>query len=98
MTTTTIYKCDKCGVEQSTDQQMWDVGVFVTHKPEGYKYTETNYIPKRIQADWCRKCVENVGLLPSDKPKDVEQPKPATLEDMVREIAAQQVTDMTGAS
>ena len=85
----TRYTCDKCGHHQTTNDQMWGIAVVITHG-----IPVPNYGPRLTpQADglWCRKCIESIGLLCA-APKPDEKPEPApTLEDMIREIVANEV-------
>jgi hypothetical protein len=91
---TTTYTCDKCGHAQTNAEQMWTVGVVVSHKHYVFSDSEV-----RNRALWCRACVEKLHLLPqaSAKPADIPQIAP-TLEEMIREIVREEVTAMTGAA
>ena len=52
---TTIYKCDKCGLEQTTNDQFWNVGVAAQHT--NYTFKNTQYVTgKTMQV--CRSCLE----------------------------------------
>ena len=88
---TTTYKCDRCGAEQKTDMQMWQVEVYVNHLPgvprKFHFRTSTSPI-------WCRKCVDALDLLKGWKPpaEELEQPKP-TLEDQIREIIRSEIRE-----
>lgn len=98
---TTIYKCDRCGDERPTHDQIWSIGISLVSKDSEYRYASTyeGTKPKYLAQDWCRKCVEIYGLLHQHdaKPEEIKQPK-ATLEDLVRELAREEITAMTGAS
>ena len=89
---TTIYKCDKCGHEQETNDQMWNIGVSVSHHGSQIGRYET----PRGKEMWCRKCIEKLGLLPAHggKPQKPDEPKsaPPSLEDMVREIVREETS------
>jgi hypothetical protein len=83
---TTIYKCDKCGKED-TDNKVLDldiVGVFVGRYERSYTYGTEPRV--ELKKDWCIDCRISFGL--KEKPKDSPiQVTQITLEDMVREIA-----------
>ncbi|MEE8465886.1 MAG: hypothetical protein V3S68_05360, partial [Dehalococcoidia bacterium] len=75
---------------QETDDQMWDLGVSVEH----HGRRTGNYASPAVGALWCRKCVETLGLLPQDRGAKDAPPLPdpqPTLEDMIREIARQEM-------
>jgi len=40
---------------------------------------------------WCRACVERIGLLPKVQTKDESPTLPPTLEEMIREIIREEV-------
>lgn len=85
----TTYTCDKCGHKQTEKEQMWNIGVSLKHLDNPYQYRGTDALSPREL--WCRACVEGIGLLvPSLKP-DEPAPKPATLEDIVRELIQEEV-------
>jgi len=77
---TTIYKCDKCGNEQTSKEQFWLVEIVVSaHKllRQVSKYTER-------EIDVCRPCLESFGInVPDEKAKTLPPP---TVEDLIREI------------
>ncbi len=88
MAIVTIYSCDKCGHAQETTEQMWEVGVGLKPLPGPHGYSTPR--PLNPKVEWCRSCVEGIGLLiPSPKPK--EPAKPATLEDIVRELVREEM-------
>lgn len=83
----TTYSCDRCDHNQTTNQQMWEVGVHLRHC-EGTTHSTQH------KALWCRKCVEAVGIFPSPLQKRGEDqtPPPApTLEDMLREMIREEI-------
>jgi hypothetical protein len=84
----TEYICDKCKASQPTDRQFWKIRVAV-RSFEQYGVT-TDSVAREEQ--WCRRCVEDMGLLPTDRPKAEMPPAPATLEDMIREIIREEVS------
>ena len=78
---TTIYKCDKCGNEQTTKEQFWTVGVIATTS-----HSSSGALPiKSIHV--CRPCLESFGIYVQKK-KDELLPKPPTVEELIREIIA----------
>ena len=80
----TKYICDRCKAEQPTAEQFWKVGIQVhtiNSQPRPYDTGPT--------AQWCRECVEDMGILPTFKEGKVVDPKP-TLEDMIREIVREE--------
>lgn len=86
MSITTIYRCDNCGHEQQTKDQMWRVRVDIRplSLPDGQTTVHS--------AEWCRKCAEAVHLLPNwqhEKAKE-ELPPPPTLEDLIRQIVREE--------
>ena len=89
---TTTYKCDNCGHEQKTREQMWDIGVSL--RPNGgypgllSSGPPSPYEKPKPEELWCRECVEKLGLLPANggAPKEDTEPEPPTLEDMIRQI------------
>ena len=86
----TTYTCDKCGHHQTTNDQMWGIAVVMEHG-----IPVPNYGPRltpRHNGLWCRKCIESIGLLcAKPDPDDKTAKPPPTLEDMIREIVANEV-------
>lgn len=81
MAIVTTYTCDKCGHSQKTDEQMWHIGVAVSHRQSLRDTTPA------VTALWCRACVVNIGLFPTAAPAGEPRYKPQpTLEEMIREI------------
>lgn len=76
---TTIYKCDKCGNEQDTDEQFWTVGITARTK----WHQDMDATERSIQV--CRPCLESFGIHVSQK-KDKPLPAPPTVEELIREI------------
>lgn len=86
----TTYTCDKCGHAQTEKEQMWDIGISLTHLDYPYS-TRRTLNPKKL---WCRACVEEIGLLvPSSKQPNAPVPKPATLEDIVRDLVLETILE-----
>ncbi len=88
MSTRTIYKCDRCGVETEDPQQFWLVGFMVT-TDRWISTSNTNAL--QMKREWCRACVEEFEILPrvvTKPPQPPEQPK--TIEDLIREIVQEE--------
>jgi len=84
---TTIFKCDKCGAEDTTNKiDILNVGIHVGGFWEKYHSGRRPEIRLQIDKEWCKECRIKAGLaeLPKDSTIHVE---PITLEDIVREIA-----------
>lgn len=84
---TTIYKCDKCGHQQITQKQMYEIQVTrrPLELPHGHSLEKS--------AHWCRMCMEAAHIYPpaSHKEAGKELPPPPTLEDLVRQIVREEV-------
>lgn len=86
----TTYTCDKCGHEQTNDNQMWNIGVAIHHQAHDSRYAYSR--EPMVKGLWCRPCIESIGLLcPAPKPDDKDVKPAPTLEDMIREIVANEV-------
>lgn len=84
MSRTTIYKCDRCGKEH-TNQFTSPISLVVNR---GYGDEDMH------KADWCRPCLEEVGIVPRPKPKKDEptiQSSQPSLEEMIREIVRTEI-------
>ena len=81
----TNYTCDKCTAVKTSPEGMYNVCVAV-RKVTGATYNAT----MKPCALWCRVCVVAAGL---DAPKDKEKApaEPTTLEDLVRDIAQEEI-------
>lgn len=89
MSSRTIYKCDKCGVEKDSRDQFWFVCVLIS---SDMFPTVQHYGSWSHRKEWCRSCVESAGMLPRVVLKDVPISEPApTLEDMFREIIREEI-------
>lgn len=88
---TTIYKCDKCGAEDTTNEIDLDrVGVFVGSYELNYSHWASE--PKmQLTREWCKDCRYKYGLIPAVKESKVEEVTPFTLEDMVREMISEEI-------
>jgi hypothetical protein len=92
---TTIYKCDKCGVEDTTNEIKLDrVGIFVGNYERRYSWG--NGIKVEVTKEWCEKCRIAAGLIAKPKSLTVEV-TPITLEDMLREMMREEIQAATGA-
>ena len=90
---TTTYKCDNCGHEQPTKEQMWEVVVYCTHMNSSPIKREFNWVPSSSPM-WCRKCVDKLGLLGNWKPEEIFPVQTApTLEDKIRAIIQEEIDD-----
>ena len=78
---TTTYKCDRCGHEQPTHSQMWNVGVACDH------WNGRSAFPRSV-AMWCRACVDALCLINEPPPPKAGEPPVVepSLEDKLREI------------
>lgn len=60
----TTFKCDKCGREwdsKNKEIQPVSIGIMVDFgNPSGSP--RNNYLPKEMQAMWCRPCVMKTGI------------------------------------
>ena len=77
----TEYICDRCGAVQSTAEQFWSVRVqvhIVNSNPSTYDTGPSK--------QWCRKCVEEMGILRGRDDVPVVGYSAPTIEDMIREI------------
>lgn len=94
----TTFKCDRCDHQQDNGEQMWNVGISFSHHNSASHYPSA---PTKEQL-WCRECMEKMGLLgPYQAPPQKHDPAPPpapTLEEIIREIARREVTQMTGAA
>jgi hypothetical protein len=88
MMITTKYICDRCGKEQDTIQQIWSVNINVFANPG---VLGGSYPTKNVHQDWCRECTELFGLLPVVEIKKEEVKQNVTLEDIIREIAREEI-------
>lgn len=85
---TTIYKCDKCGNEDTTNELKIDtVGVFVGQYQISYSRANTSI---NLQKEWCLRCRIEAGLTVQKAPPIIEV-KPITLEEMLREIIREEI-------
>ncbi len=92
MSTTTIYKCDKCGAEQLNRSQFWTVGVkaYCIDNPYGGSYEDAGFVSAAHKMEVCRPCLESFGINVQKREAPPVQPTPS-LEDLIREIVRQEI-------
>lgn len=88
---TTTYKCDRCGHEQNTNDQMWTIKVFIDH--HGH---DSQWSFNKINVLWCRACVDEVGFLGKPSTPNVQEATRGTLEDSFREIVREEIANSQG--
>jgi len=94
MAVITIYKCDRCGAENPSSNQMWHVGVVVENVDTRFRNTFLNsWLDRSKDKIWCRKCCDELSLIggkivPEDAPSPAPEP---TLEDKIREIIRDEI-------
>ncbi len=89
MAIVTIYNCDNCEHSQDNKDQMWYIGIAIRATAG---YTVLNGTDIKKEHLWCRKCIENLGLLPpTDKKREVPPPPP-TFEDLLREVIQDEIS------
>lgn len=73
------YTCDRCKASDTTNKiDINDVTVTVLYRNNA-----------KMKADWCRKCLNEVGL--NESIPEVKRIEPApTIEDIIREIVRQE--------
>ena len=77
-----IYKCDKCGVDQSTKEQFWELSAVATHL--GSSYLQARPCTKPYQV--CRKCLEHMGIYTQKVIRNSPEFNPPTIEELLKEI------------
>ena len=95
-----VWKCDRCGKEQETDEQMWEVSVDVRYIGQSKR---SNYERPKHRREWCSDCVDSIDLLKaqaSDWEKKLAAdngnpppPEPPSIEDFLREIVRDEIED-----
>lgn len=95
MATITKYTCDRdgCGHVQETSDQMWTVLVAYASVDTHYSNINSERFTRSKEQMWCRNCMAKVGLLGFMRVSDEEkvQTPPPTLEDLVRELAREEI-------
>lgn len=86
MATKTIYKCDRCGSKQETQEQFWNLAIAFRAYPAkpDIQYSSNT----ELFAEWCRGCMEELRLLPlvQRKVENLPEPPRPTLEQRVLAI------------
>jgi hypothetical protein len=85
MSVAVTYKCDRCGHEQETENQMWKVRLAY-----GYFGYETHFDDK-YEKDWCRDCMAEFGLLINMPETRHPIVPPPTLDDFLRELVRDEI-------
>jgi len=84
MSVKTIYKCDKCGSEQETYEQFWNLGVVAYS--HGRRLDPYNpFVSSEHKMQVCRSCLESYGIHVM-KGKEREPVITPTLEDIIIDI------------
>lgn len=114
MSKKTIYTCERCKREltdsEIKENQLWSVGIHLQNAfPRSYSYGQ-EVVPScsypmsesgiSLAQEWCRECIEDVGLLgskyaPQTKPvlPGAQQQAAPTLEDLIRGFVDDAVSD-----
>jgi len=91
---TITYKCDKCGrtwnKEDKDAPQLWIIGMKYTSHESKYSYNMGKDSPYKDQ-QWCRPCMDELGLIITSTVKNTPEEKRLTFEDLVRELIAEQM-------
>ena len=92
MSQKTTYTCDRCGHTHETTDKIYTVVLFVKEGPGAYL---SNYDFPSRRRDWCLDCVSAFQLLPPkwNAPKVPDAPSPPTIEDIIREIVRDEVSN-----
>lgn len=80
---TVIYECDKCGHEQQND----DEGMYkIELRVATFTYSSPlTGLPKQTVL-WCARCTQQVGFVKTPKLPKEEQPKPITIDDLIKDM------------
>lgn len=88
------FTCDRCKTEQDKAEGMWDLKLYV--KAATGSVTQYHQAPA-YQPDqnalWCRPCVDEFKLMKRLIKADMPEKGMVTMEDIVREIAQEVVSD-----
>ena len=100
MSKVTIYKCDKCGKENTDPDELKLITIGVGIKSISYSsnYRDQGfnlYDPLRREMEVCNICLEKLGFVHKkvNEYTEIEQPYPS-LEDMVREIIREEIQNI----
>lgn len=93
MSTTTIYKCDRCGAEFSANKDMYIVEVRFVSVEMQHRFSADMQVAKKI--DCCKTCAQALALAPMPVKLKEGEPKQAelTFEELVREIIREEVAE-----
>lgn len=87
---TTIYKCDRCGAEDTSNEiKIERVGAFVGSY-QTYKSYGKNNREQVLEKEWCQTCRTDVGFQLHYDPKPQTE-SPITLEDLIRELIREEI-------
>lgn len=103
MSTQTIRRCDSCGNVTPADEELWTIGVVavLNANPQqrfthlfnmNSRGTTNNRLLQDHFKDYCRPCMLQKGLVVA--PNEEPAKKPDTLDDLLREIVAEEVAEV----
>lgn len=99
MSSITTYKCDRCG-GTSTDREelkLSQIGIGVKRDVGSFYYSPGSYMLQDTQhreAEWCEKCLLEVGVMSPRPKEEASTPSFPTLEDLLREIIREEITEV----
>ena len=86
MSIVTIRRCDVCGeVVDKNEHQFWTVGVYASCTDHMSSPAMAKYEAPFKSINVCRKCLENMGIVPKVVTKAAPSDEPS-IEDLVRDI------------
>lgn len=98
MTTEIILTCDRCNRRVLDPSKLWAVAVVVVDYRRFVPGSSAGaHSHSEHRKEWCDDCVREIGILPKPKVKNEEPEPPLSLEDLVREIAQEEIEAATGA-
>lgn len=86
------YICDYCGKSHDSNDQMWELSIFLRNNSLAQRYIGQGGEFRHKQL-WCRGCCANVGIAFEHEAEAPKLPTPPTLEDMLREIIRDEIQD-----
>ena len=106
MSIKTQFICDKCGLVADTPKQFWRVAISakaVDVRSDYYNIPTPSY-PNIVKLEGhkdpemfvCRLCLESLGIHVVKKPDPADQPAYPSLEDVIREIVADEIQASKG--
>ncbi len=94
----TTYTCDRCGEESDKSVYLHNVVVGIRAAyPHygGHVMAVGNSKRRALSVEWCEPCCNKAGIGFPPKPEDDEKPpEPPTLEELIREIAAEKAQEV----